>query len=247
MCAKIAFNNWFLLFLFILPPLVLLSGNDGLSLATGNEILMRYFFKLNLKLQDRCFVSNISLGHSGRAHWMHIAPQLWNVNLELHLKYILLKPTCDVDFFAFKYFWLCCSWLLTTTDNVFTSVLCYFLCTYAIKSMNGGECVSVCSYFQPRAFRLWVNRDRKCSHRKSWNHSYCHPNPVYLYVPFEFKVVFGRKWSWEIPGNDRDPRRTVLPGFSGTGHGSKVPPGSTCAVSPRSCPGCRQSGQPAAL
>lgn len=42
-------------------------------------------------------------------------------------------------------------------------------------------------------------------------------------------------------------RRELVARFNGRGHGSKVPPGSTFATLPRSCPGCRQSGQPAAL
>lgn len=73
----------------------------------------------------------------------------------------------------------------------------------------------------------------------------CHLHPIYLDV--SMWVFQAGNGGWEIPPHGGGPRRTLAARFNGRGRGSKVPPGSTFATLPRSCPGRRQSGQSAAL
>ena len=73
----------------------------------------------------------------------------------------------------------------------------------------------------------------------------CHLHPIYLDVSLWVFQAGNR--SWEIPPRGGGPRWTLAARFNCRGRGSKVPPGSTFATLPRSCPARRQSEQPAAL
>lgn len=114
--------------------------------------------------------------------------------------------------------------------GVFVSLLCVCVCVGASMHMCSHVCVCMCK--NRKTFLLGVRKQLFLS-----------PAPLVIFIlyvfvsPCEVQAILGRKRSWEIPPHGRGLRRTLVARFNGGGHGSKVPPGSTFATLPRSCPG----------
>ena len=160
----------------------------------------------------------------------------------------LLTAACWVEKKAFP---ICARAIKSMKDGWFS--ICGILFTHNLyrKHSCWSGCVFFFFFFLERAYvQSCASAVRSVSENilfKEEKNSYscivpCHLHPIYLDV--SLWVFQAGNGSWEIPPHSGGPRRTR---FNGRGRGSKVPPGSTFATLPRSCPGRRQSGQSAAL